>query len=87
MIPKYLLLPFCGATLAVLFLFHCSGRFFSPRAGSAQTSPLGFCALACLVGLFSEQAVLKLKQVAETVFMTVERRKSASRRGKQNEDA
>ena len=61
--PKYLLLPFCGATLAVLFLFHCSGRFFSPRAGSAragsaQTSPLGFCALACLVGLFSEQAVL-----------------------------
>ena len=87
MIPKYLLLPFCGATLAVLFYFIVRSGFFSPRAGSAQTSPLGFCALACLVGLFSEQAVLKLKQVAETVFMTVERRKSASRRGKQNEDA
>ncbi len=60
-------------------LWRCCS-ILSPRrllaaAGSTQTSPLGFCALACLVGLFSEQAVLKLKQVAETAFMTVERGK------------
>ncbi len=88
-IPKYLLLPFCGATLAVLFYFIVRGGFFSPRAGSTQTSPLGFCALACLVGLFSEQAVLKLKQVAETVFMTVERGKDSTPpvvEGKQKQD-
>ena len=30
-----------------------------------QTSQYGFCALACMVGLFSEQAVLKLKQMSE----------------------
>ena len=77
-IPKYLLLPFCGATLAVLFYFVVRGGFFSPQAGSAQTNPFGFCALACLVGLFSEQAVLKLKQVAETVFMTADRGKDAN---------
>jgi hypothetical protein len=89
-IPKYLLLPFCGATLAVLFYFIVHGGLFSPRAGSAQTSPFGFCALGCLAGLFSEQAVLDLKQVAETVFMTAERGKDANPpavEGKSKEDA
>ena len=76
-IPKYLLLPFCGAILAVLFYFVVRGGFFSPGTGSTHTSPFGFCAFACLVGLFSEQAVLKLKQVAETVFMTTEQGKDA----------
>jgi hypothetical protein len=77
-VPKYLLLPFCGAILAVLFYFVVRGGFFSPRTTSMHTSPYGFCALACLVGLFSEQAVLKLKQVAETVFMTTEQGKDAN---------
>jgi hypothetical protein len=89
-LPKYLLLPFCGAILAVLFYFIVRGGFFSPGAGSAHTSPFGFCAFAGLVGLFSEQAVLKLKQVAETVFMTAERGKDANPptvEGKPKEDA
>jgi hypothetical protein len=77
-IPRYLLLPFCGAILAVLFYFVVRGGFFSPHATSMDTSQYGFCALACLVGLFSEQAVLKLKQVAETVFMTTEQGKDAN---------
>jgi hypothetical protein len=77
-IPKYLLLPFCGAILAVLFYFIVRGGFFSPRSNSMHTSQYGFCALACLVGLFSEQAVLKLKQVADTVFMTTEEGKDAN---------
>ena len=77
-IPKYLLLPFCGAILAVLFYFVVRGGFFSPQTSSMHTSQYGFCALACLVGLFSEQAVLKLKQVAETVFMTTEQGKDAN---------
>lgn len=77
-VPKYLLLPICGAILAVLFYFVVRGGFFSPRANSMDTSQYGFCALACLVGLFSEQAVLKLKQVAETVFMTTEQGKDAN---------
>ena len=76
-VPKYLLLPFCGAILAILFYFVVRGGFFSPQANSMHTSQYGFCALACLVGLFSEQAVLKLKQVADTVFMTTEKGKDA----------
>lgn len=77
-VPKYLLLPFCGSILAVLFYFIVRGGFFSPQSNSMHTSQYGFCAMACLVGLFSEQAVLKLKQVADTVFMTTERGKDAN---------
>lgn len=77
-IPKYLLLPFCGSILAVLFYFVVRGGFFSPQANSMHTSQYGFCALACMVGLFSEQAVLKLKQVADTVFMTTEKGKDSN---------
>lgn len=67
-IGKYLVLPFSGSALAVVFYFVVRGGFFSPQAGFANTSPFGFAAMAALVGLFSEQAVLKLQQIAETVF-------------------
>lgn len=65
---KYMLMPFGGSALAVVFYFVIRGGFFSPQAGFSQTSPFGFAALSAMVGLFSEQAVLKLKQIAETVL-------------------
>lgn len=65
---KYLLMPFSGSALAVVFYFVIRGGFFSPQSGFSQTSPFGFAAMAALVGLFSEPAVLKLKHVAETLF-------------------
>ncbi|NQT82119.1 hypothetical protein HQ563_03795 [bacterium] len=65
---KYFLLPFAGAALAVIFYFVIRGGFFSREATMQQTDPFGFAALAGLVGMFSEQAVLKLKEVADTVF-------------------
>lgn len=64
----YLLLPFTGAILAVIFYFVVRGGFFSPQASFENTSPFGFAALSALVGLFSPQATLKLKEVAETIF-------------------
>lgn len=64
----FILLPFVGTTLALVFYFVVRGGFFSPQATIQQTSPFGFAALAGLVGLFSEQAVLKLKEVAEIVL-------------------
>lgn len=64
----YILLPFTGAILAVIFYFVVRGGFFSPQASFQQTSPFGFAALSALVGLFSPQATLKLKEVAETIF-------------------
>jgi len=67
-VALYLLLPFAGAILAVIFYFVVRGGFFSPQASFEFTSPFGFAALSSLVGLFSTQATLKLKEVAETIF-------------------
>ncbi len=67
-LPKYLLQPFAGSALAMIFYVVVRGGFFSPQTTFESTSPFGFAALAALVGLFSEQAVLKLKTVAETVL-------------------
>jgi hypothetical protein len=64
----YMLLPFVGSTLALVFYFVIRGGFFSPEATIEQTSPFGFAGLGALVGMFSEQAVLKLKEVAETLL-------------------
>jgi hypothetical protein len=64
----YLLLPLTGAILAVIFYFVVRGGFFSPQAKFENTSPFGFAALSALVGLFSPQATLKLKEIAETIF-------------------
>ncbi|MFB0537882.1 MAG: hypothetical protein ACETWR_23190 [Anaerolineae bacterium] len=67
-LARYILLPFVGSTLGLLFYFVIRAGFFSPEATVQQTSPFGFAALAGLVGLFSEQAVLKLKEVAEILL-------------------
>lgn len=67
-LAKYFVMPFTGSALAVMFYFVIRGGFFSPQSNFSQTSPFGFAALSAMVGLFSEQAVLKLKQVAETIL-------------------
>jgi hypothetical protein len=64
----YVLLPFVGSTLGLVFYFVIRGGFFSPEATIEQTSPFGFAGLGALVGMFSEQAVLKLKEVAEILL-------------------
>jgi len=67
-LAMYIMLPFVGMTLALIFYFVIRGGFFSPQATVQETSLFGFAALAGLIGMFSPQAVLKLKQVAETVL-------------------
>jgi hypothetical protein len=66
----YMLLPWSGGVLAAIFYVVIRAGFL-PQAGTQgqpPTTPYGFAALGALVGLFSEEAILKLKQVAETVF-------------------
>jgi hypothetical protein len=67
-LPMYIMLPFTGTTLALLFYLVIRGGFFAPGATAQDTSPFGFAAIAGLIGMFSQQAVLKLKEVAETVL-------------------
>lgn len=64
----YLMMPFAGAALSLVFYLLIRGGFFSPQSSFQQTSPFGFAAFAALVGMFSSQAVLKLKDVAEVLL-------------------
>lgn len=64
----YFMLPFAGAALALVFYLVVRGGFFSPQSSFQQTSPFGFAAFAALIGMFSSQAVLKLKEVAEVLL-------------------
>lgn len=70
-LAMYFLRPFIGSTIGLIFYLVIRGGFFSTEATVTETSPFGFAALACLVGLFSEQAVEKLKEIAQTLFKKV----------------
>jgi hypothetical protein len=64
----YFLLPFVGAVLGTIFYIVIRGGFFAAQATVQQTNPFGFAAIAALVGMFSEAAVIKLKEVAENLL-------------------
>jgi hypothetical protein len=67
-VPKYLIQPFGASVLAVVFYLVIRGGFFSAEAGFEHISPFGFMALSAIVWMFSEQAVLKLKEISETLL-------------------
>jgi hypothetical protein len=67
-VPKYVIQPFGASVLAVVFYLVIRGGFFAADARSEHVSPFGFMALSGMVGMFSEQAVLKLKEIAETLL-------------------
>jgi IPT/TIG domain len=62
----YITLPVLGASMATIFYLVVRGGFFSPQSEISDTSPFGFAALAVLVGMFTEQAAMKLKDILET---------------------
>jgi hypothetical protein len=70
----YFLLPFNGGGLALLF-FLISRGVSSAQPASIESSVGGYAALAALVGMFSQQALNKLKQIAESVFSPAEKGK------------
>jgi hypothetical protein len=66
--PFNLMLPVIGALGGTVFYVVLRAGLFSPSTSVSEASPFGFCAVALLVGLFSEQAMEKLRQVASNVF-------------------
>lgn len=66
---KYFLLPFVGSVLSVAFYFVLRGGLISSGSDTSSANEYGFLGMAILVGMFSEQAVLKLKKVADTLFV------------------
>lgn len=63
-VAMYILLPLNGATIATVFHLIILGGFVS----NASQSWMGLVGIAALVGLFSQQASLKMKEIANTIF-------------------
>jgi hypothetical protein len=66
----YMLRPFIGVSLAIIFYFVVRGGFLSAGADASDTSPYGFAALAGLVGMFSKQATDKLEELFGDLLVT-----------------
>lgn len=66
-VPSYFLIPFVGAVIAVITYVLLRAGLIG-GTGSDEGNTWGFAAIASLVGLFSAQAVSKLKDVFETIL-------------------
>jgi hypothetical protein len=63
-----LMLPVVGALAGVVFYVVLRAGLFSPSTSTASVSPYGFTAVAIMAGLFSEQAMEKLRMLAADLF-------------------
>lgn len=66
----YLLKPFVGMGLAVVFYLVIRGGFLSAGTEAGKVNIYGIAALAGLTGMFSKQATDKLGEVFTTLFQT-----------------
>ncbi|MHC4242130.1 MAG: hypothetical protein ACYS3N_11660 [Planctomycetota bacterium] len=67
-LSQYILTPFIGAILAIVFYFIIRGSFCPANSTIQQINIFGFVGLASIVGIASEPISLKLKQVTNTLF-------------------
>jgi hypothetical protein len=72
-VPYYVLTIVLGAGLASVFYLVVRGGLFGGQATSTDLNPYGIAAVAALVGLFTEQALVMLKKVAGDVFAPSEK--------------
>jgi hypothetical protein len=66
-LPMYLALPLTGASISTVFFLVFVGGFFSPQGGDGQSFFL-MVGVSALVGMFSPQAVEKLKKISEAIL-------------------
>jgi hypothetical protein len=64
----YFVRPFLGGGLAAALYALIRAGLFSAGTGVSTTSVIGVSALSFLIGLFAENAIYKLHEIADTVF-------------------
>jgi hypothetical protein len=64
----YLLRPLIGAGLPLIFYFLIRGGVLTIGSGLNNLNLVGVAAISGLVGMFSENAMYKLKDLADTLF-------------------
>ena len=68
-LPMYILLPCIGSALALIFFLILKGVLSSPPAtGATYNTTLGYLAVAGIVGLFTEETIVKIQEVAQTIL-------------------
>jgi hypothetical protein len=70
-LPYNLLLPVIGALVGTVFYLVLRAGLFSPSTSVQQASPFGFAAISMLAGLFSPNALEKLKALATEIFTDI----------------
>lgn len=65
---QYILSPFVAAFLALFFYFILRGGMLAANTGQTDLNVYGVLAISGLVGLFSEKALAKLNDIANTFF-------------------
>jgi hypothetical protein len=68
----YVIRPFNGMALAVIFYFVIRGGLLFLGSGNGEVDIYGAVAMAGIVGMFSRQAIDKLKELFDTLFRTRE---------------
>jgi hypothetical protein len=82
-IDWYVVRPLTGALFALVFYLLIRGGLVTGGfQGGSSISVIGFAGVGALVGMFSEQATEKLKEVAEVLFSTTKAVKYADALGK-----
>jgi len=81
----YFMRPFIGGALALLFYFVIRGGFLSTGADVTNISIFGIAGLSGLVGMFSKNAIDKLREVFETLFKSETGKGDEARKDKGNE--
>ncbi len=72
----YILLPFVGALIGTVFYLLVRGGLTSTLAN--VSSVYGYAAISALVGLFSDEAILQLKQIANKILTPAEQGRDAA---------
>lgn len=69
-LPWYALRPFTGMALALIMYFILRAGLVGGMPGTAAVNPYGVAALSGLTGMFSKQAIDKLREIFENLFRT-----------------
>ena len=66
----YILYPFIGGALALVFYLMVRAGFFAPGSNSSDVNAYGIASISALVGMFTKQATDKLGELFSTLFKT-----------------
>ena len=72
-VPMYLLSPLVGSMLALVFFLLLRGGFVSMGESGQASGEIGLAGASALVGMFSDEASVKFKAIAQAIFSNVEK--------------